>query len=72
MVNISKLKGKIVENGLSIEKLADLIGINRSTLYRKLNHKGETFTIKEASLIAKTLKLTAEEVNFIFFDQIVA
>ena len=72
MVNINKLKGKIVENGLATEGLADLINIDRSTLYRKINQKGETFTIKEANLIAKALKLTSEEVNAIFFSQIVA
>lgn len=72
MVNINKLKGKIVENDLTIEKLADIIGINRSTIYRKLNHEGETFTIKEANLIARALNLTAEEVNAIFFSQVVA
>jgi len=72
MVNINKLKGKVIENGLTIEKLADKINIDRSTLYRKINHNGETFTIKEANLIAKTLKLTADDVNAIFFNQIVA
>lgn len=72
MVNINKLKGKIVENDLTIEKLADKIDIDRSTLYRKFNHRGETFTIKEANLIASALKLTADEVNAIFFSQIVA
>lgn len=72
MVNINKLKGKIVENGLSIEKLADNIGIDRSTLYRKINNNGETFTIKEADLIVNTLNLTAEEAKAIFFSQIVA
>lgn len=72
MVNINKLKGKIVENNLTIEKLADLIGIDRSTLYRKFGNKGENFTIKEANLIAKALNLTAAEVNSIFFAQIVA
>ncbi len=72
MVNINKLKGKIVENGLTIEKLADNIGIDRSTLYRKINNNGETFTIKEADLIVKALNLTAEEAKAIFFSQIVA
>jgi hypothetical protein len=66
MVNINKLKGKIVECGLTVEKLADEIQIDRSTLYRKINNKGETFTIKEANQIAITLKLTATEVNAIF------
>lgn len=72
MVNINKLKGKIVENDLTIEKLADVIEIDRSTLYRKLSNKGETITIKEANLIANALHLTADEVNAIFFAQIVA
>ncbi|MGB4018175.1 MAG: helix-turn-helix transcriptional regulator [Syntrophomonadaceae bacterium] len=72
MVNINKLKGKIVENGLTIEKLADNIGIDRSTLYRKINNNGETFTIKEADLILNALNLTAEEAKAIFFSQFVA
>ena len=72
MVNINKLKGKIVENGLTIEKLADNIGIDRSTLYRKINNKGETFTLKEADLILNALNLTAEEAKAIFFSQFVA
>ena len=72
MVNINKLKRKIVENGLTIEKLADNIGIDRSTLYRKINNNGETFTIKEADLILNALNLTAEEAKAIFFSQFVA
>ena len=72
MVNINKLKGKIVENGLTIDKLADLINIDRSTIYRKLSNKGETFTIKEATMIAQVLHLSADDINAIFFDQIVA
>lgn len=72
MVNVNKLKGKIVENGLTVEKLADMIEMERSTLYRKLAKKGETFTIKEANLIAKALKLTVDEANSIFFASVVA
>ena len=72
MVNINKLKGKIVECGMNIEKLADMIGIDKSTLYRKIGLNGESFTIKEADLIAKALKLTYQEVNDIFFSQFVA
>ena len=62
MVNINKLKGKIVENGLTIEKLADNIGIDRSTLYRKINNNGETFTIKEA---VTKLKLSRDQKVFL-------
>lgn len=72
MVNINKLKGKIVECGLTVEKLAEEINIDRSTLYRKFNNKGETFTIKEANQIAKVLNLNISEVNAIFFSRHVA
>lgn len=72
MVNINKLKGKIVECGLNIPELAANIGIDKATFYRKINLDGETFTIKEADMIANQLKLSAEEVNAIFFAQYVA
>lgn len=72
MVNVNKLKGKIVEKGLSVEALADKVEINRSTLYRKINTDGETFSIKEADKIASALDLNAEEANAIFFSQYVA
>jgi DNA-binding Xre family transcriptional regulator len=72
IVNINKLRGKIVEQGVTIEKLAQEIGIDRSTLYRKMNGQGETFTIREANLICKTLNLNGQEATAIFFSQYVA
>ena len=74
MVNTNKLKGKIVECGMNISELAELIGIDKdkATLYRKINANGQTITIKEADLISKELKLSKEEVNDIFFSQYVA
>ena len=72
MVNTNKLKGKIVECGMNISELAELIGIDKATLYRKINANGQTITIKEADLISKELKLSKEEVNDSFFSQFVA
>lgn len=72
MVNVNKLKGKIVECGLSISELSSLIGVDRATFYRKINSEGRNFTIGEADLIAKELKLNCDEVNSIFFSQFVA
>lgn len=69
MVNISKLKGKIVERGLSIPKLSGMIGINKATLYRKIKAGGYKITIGEAELIATALKLNADELNSIFLIQ---
>lgn len=72
MVNINKLKGKIVERELTIEKLAEKIGLDRSTLYRKIGNDGQTFTIKEANLICNELNLSVQEATEIFFSQYVA
>lgn len=72
MINVNKLKGKIVENGLSITELAKRIGVDRSTLYRKIGRNGDEFSIKEANLIARELKLSREEAIAIFFTRLVA
>ena len=72
MVNINKLKGKIIECGMNVEKLASKVGMDKATLYRKINTNGENFTIKEADSISKALNLTYAEVNAIFFSQFVA
>ena len=67
MVNIQLLKSKIAEKDKSIEGLSETIGINKSTFYRKINNHGETFSIKEATLLAKELSLSEREVGEIFF-----
>lgn len=72
MVNINKLRGKIVENGLNVEQVATMVGIDRSTMYRKMDESGKNMTIKDATMISKVLGLTASEVNAIFFDENIA
>lgn len=72
MVNINKLKGKIVERGMTVEKLAEKIGVDRSTIYRKINTAGESFTIREAHMICAALNLSGQEATAIFFSQYVA
>lgn len=72
MVNINKLRGKIIENGLSVKDLADNLEMDRSTLYRKMNSEGDTMTISDAMKISKVLNLTLEDVNSIFFSDFVA
>lgn len=72
MVNINKLRGAIAENATNVEKLADQIGVDSSTLYRKMSGDGGKFTIKEADLISKALQLTADQATAIFFAQFVA
>lgn len=72
MANMNKLRGKIIENGLSIEQLAGQIGIDRATLYRKIATDGRTFTVKEADDIKRVLNLSVEEAFTIFFNHDVA
>lgn len=72
MVNINKLRGKIIENGLSVKDLADNLEMDRSTLYRKMNSEGDTMTISDAEKISRILNLSLEEVNSIFFSNFVA
>lgn len=66
-MNVNKLKGRIIEKGMNVEGLAESIGIDRSSLYRKLND-AEKFTIGEAIRIKDTLDLTGEDAVDIFFN----
>lgn len=60
------LKYHAAKAGYSMTRLAAAIGVNASTLSRKM--KGETdFTRSEIVIIRKCLHLTLEEVDAIFF-----
>lgn len=66
-MNILKLKGKMVENGFNVEALAEKIGVDRSSLYRKLNNS-EKITIGEAKRIKEALDLSEDDATAIFFS----
>ena len=70
VLDVQKLKGKIVEKGKSVEKVSDEIGIHPSTFYRKL--KENSFEICEADKLVEALDLTGAEATAIFFSQVVA
>ena len=72
MVNIDKLRGAMRERRISVEELAAAIGIDDSTLYRRLSDNGETFTIKEVDKIVKSLDLPVDVATAIFFSSVVA
>jgi transcriptional regulator with XRE-family HTH domain len=61
------LKGKIVESGITQEAVADAIGMNRCTFYRKMKRKGNTFTVEEMNKIVQVIPLSREEAVLIFF-----
>lgn len=72
MINTNKLKGKIVEKGITITDLAKKIEMDRSTLYRKLSGDAETLLVKDANAIVLALGLSESEAIEIFFSQYVA
>lgn len=66
-MKLNKLKAKIVELGMNVETLADKIGMERSTLYRKLNNF-EKITIGEAVRMKDALNMTDAEATDIFLS----
>ncbi|HJA90497.1 MAG TPA: helix-turn-helix transcriptional regulator [Candidatus Jeotgalibaca merdavium] len=67
MLNANKLNGKIIENGLDKTTVAEMMGIHRSTLHRKINNEGDKLSVKEANELVKILKLSSEDAMSIFF-----
>ena len=69
MVNTDKLRGKMVENRVTSDMVADAIKCSRSTVYRKIRDGGDDFTVGEVTIIASMLHLTTPEINDIFFAE---
>ena len=70
MVDKSKyLKQKIVEKNTTQEAVAMALGIDRSTLYRKMKGGLSSLTIGEAEVIAEFLDLSRQEITKVFWGQ---
>lgn len=54
-IDVNRLKGKTVELGLTGAAVAEKLGIDQSTYYRKLGAGGGSFTIAQAQMISKIL-----------------
>lgn len=63
----NKLKGKIIEKGMNNEQMASVLGCDRATFYRKLNHF-EKFTIGEIMKMRDALSLTDQECVYVFLN----
>ena len=66
-MKLNKLKAKIVENGTNVEAVADFIGIDRSSMYRKMNNF-DKITIGEATKLKECLHMTDDEATDIFLS----
>jgi len=61
-----KLKAEMLTRGITPHDLADLIGINYSTVLRKLSGDSH-FTVEEALRVKQSLRLTKAKAAEIFF-----
>ena len=68
-VNTDMLRGKIVENGLTQERVASMIGMDRSTFSRKMKSEALDFSVEEMHKLCGILTLTDEEAIQIFLAQ---
>ena len=66
MFNRNKFRAKVVGAGLTLEEVARRIGINPSTLDRKMSGISD-FSRNEIQILRKELSMTASECDEIFF-----
>ena len=67
MVNTDKLKAVMQAKSISIEKASNVIGIDPSTFYRRIQKNGEKFTVSEVTKLADMLKIDSKTLQSIFF-----
>lgn len=69
-MNKKKLKSIMALNDDTGQTLAKFLGISRSTLSAKMNEtNGAEFTQSEITAIKEKYKLTADEIETIFFNK---
>jgi transcriptional regulator with XRE-family HTH domain len=68
MVDVNRLRGKIIENGMTQTRLAEKIGMTKSTMSRRLSKGGVDFSIGEVCEISRVLHLSQEDAANIFFE----
>ena len=64
--NMDKLKEKMSKCNITHEELAQKLGIDVSTLYRKLKSDGMTFTVGQLHIIVDVLGLSDDDAASIF------
>jgi len=66
VIDYAKLKGLMVERGLEVTKLAEILGISRQAASGKINGKSP-ISLTDAQVIAQALNMSKEERDTIFF-----
>ena len=67
-VDVAKLRGRIVERGFTQEKLAGMMGMDKSTFSRKLQSEALNFSVGEMHQLVKFLKLSKRDAEDIFLS----
>ena len=68
MLYMAKFCSAIKQRKLSCLALADSMGVNRSTFYRKLRNGGDSLMLWEIESIIKKLELTGQDALEIFLS----
>lgn len=68
-VDVAMLRGKIAERGLTQEKLAQAMSIDKSTLSRKMKSEALDFSVGEMHRIVEILGLSKTEAGEIFLSK---
>ncbi len=68
MVNTNKLRGKIVEQGLTFGSLAQQVGVSPSTLGRKIRNVSD-MTLEEVERIRDILNIPPNRMMEYFFAE---
>lgn len=69
MVNVVRLREAMKAQSISPDAVADALGIDRATFYRRLERQGAKFTVEEVSKFSELLNLSSETMQNIFFDK---
>lgn len=68
MLNTRKIKGRLVEFGLTQKDVANALGLAQATVSQKLNGVRPLY-LEEAETLAGLLKIETGEFGQIFFDR---
>lgn len=66
-IAVSEVKHRIASAGLTVAMVAEKLGIDESTYYRKMSNKGDTFTVRQIQELKNLLDLSSTEAREIFF-----
>lgn len=68
-IDVAELKRMVVMKNTTLDAVADVLKIDRSTLYRKLRGDARGITVREAQMISAYLDLSVDEMLNIFWKR---